>query len=949
MTDYPLEALGPHGFQDLVQALLIDVGGAKISPMGRGRDGGRDVITSDDLPWPEGDDAPLHGYSVFQIKHSASLLKGKDAVDWLWSSIRSELNDWVKTGKDERSRLPDTLIFVTNVSLTPYPGSGGWDTIQDNLSKYREALKERARKSRSRGSALKTASARMASITSVRVLAREWVIPALNKSASVRRAFPALLTAPDVIAELLQMTNALSLEGTTEALKAHARKSLTVDGTVWMAEAGDAKVPRMPLHELLVDVPVLTEQGEDRERDFAIRLLLDRAGRMLRPGLRATDSVRHLVLTGAPGNGKTTLAKFLVQAFRVSLLKDGTLSTGQRDVKDGTIHALERIGVELPRHQRWPLRIDLKDMLQRGLLLDGTTLLGAIARYISTELDEGDIRAATLDGWRRQWPWLLMVDGFDEVTDPDSRRVVIERLEQFIEESEQADADVLVVVTTRALGYNDEFSDVLFDRVDLDYFSNEEALAYASRIVSSRLEGDEQRQKKVLELVNDASHNAGQQALLRTPLQVLVLVVIVDGSQRLEPDRYGLFAAFFELAFRRELSKGGRLEVVLDQLQPVIRALHRRVGFELQVRSEHLGTPDPVLPMRELEDMIWQELEREGFKPGGRHRHLTDEVYKTATQRLVLLTPHDEGFGFEIRSLQEFSASEWITAADDATVLRRISLAAASPHWRNTILFAAGSIFRGGNARLQALLVRLVEEIDSKANPLAAILPIAPSLAIEMLDDGMVRNRPWAQERLFAVALRALRSPTAVSITSDGARAFRRLVENGGEEFELLVATLRAGAREGWLDARNAEHLMGNRRDVGLQSGRVHLDRLGFEVKHALGSALMRPAADWVAFENSIGNEVARRTDEEAGPLTDAASAIGVARSVRIENQNFNIDDIVDALSRPGTARPVAEAVAALGVIPTSLRGLLWHAVMPVVWRARVGHVIRETGEEKAD
>lgn len=66
---------------------------------------------------------------------------------------------------------------------------------------------------------------------------------------------------------------------------------------------------------------------------------------------RAVTSVegpRHLIVTGAPGNGKTTVSRFLGQVYRSAFL-DGTDDFGSEQVRviDGTVDALRRIGRDL--------------------------------------------------------------------------------------------------------------------------------------------------------------------------------------------------------------------------------------------------------------------------------------------------------------------------------------------------------------------------------------------------------------------------------------------------------------------------------------------------------------------------------------------------------------------------------------------------------------------------
>jgi len=71
-----------------------------------------------------------------------------------------------------------------------------------------------------------------------------------------------------------------------------------------------------------------------------------------------------------------------------------------------------------------------------------------------------------------------------------------------------------------------------------------------------------------------------------------------------------------------------------------------------------------------------------------------DRAFADADQhRLVLIAPRgDDGYGFDVRSLQELMAAMYVTTGPQDLVTARLRAVAPSPHWRNTWLFAAGGI-----------------------------------------------------------------------------------------------------------------------------------------------------------------------------------------------------------------------------------------------------------------
>ena len=144
MASYDLQRLGGVGFQDVVSALAIKVLGAHVRPMGRGRDGGRDMLVSDSVIVWSADE--LHpdtetwtGTTVFQIKHKETLAGPKKDASTFWQSIHEELDAWADP-ESSRGKVPDYLVFATNVRLTPVPDAGGFDWVNAKIQQFLDGL-----------------------------------------------------------------------------------------------------------------------------------------------------------------------------------------------------------------------------------------------------------------------------------------------------------------------------------------------------------------------------------------------------------------------------------------------------------------------------------------------------------------------------------------------------------------------------------------------------------------------------------------------------------------------------------------------------------------------------------------------------------------------------------------------------------------------------------------
>lgn len=642
-----------------------------------------------------------------------------------------------------------------------------------------------------RGELRKAKLARLSRIKKWRFWDANVIQPLLLKHDAVRRGFPAFFTAADVFAHLAEVTEKLPLAELEPGLRAHARSTLTGEGQIYFDEAGSGDGTGFPVHEVAVDLPVISGDGtQDRS---AIRYVLDRAEHMLKPSIARLPSPRHLVITGAPGNGKTTLSKFLVQSFRASMLSGSeNLSGDQRSVIEGTEAALRRVGRELPRHRRWAMRIDLAEYAQEGGLDTDSTLLKWIAHKVSARSDAGTVGAPALKSWMRQWPWFLMLDGLDEVTESGIRKRLIQQVTEFVNEAEADNCDVLVVLTTRPVGYTENIAPTQFEQIDLDYLSIPEAVRYGTLATKVRLRADTDRIEKVVKHLKEAASDEALQYLLRTPLQVLILTIIIDGAGQLAPDRYSLFWNYYETVFKRERDKPGSLQHLLREHAPQIQQLHERVGFELQVRSEAGDRSHATLSYDELRQIAWTVLDEDEFKPSGKDSHLLEQILTAATRRLVLIAPRgDEGYGFDVRSLQEMTAALRLTTGPLDRVLERLRISAANPHWRNTWIFAAGRFFSTPQPYQHQAIVELIETLDQQAvDRLGPVVPVSPRLALEIIDDGMARSLPRWRNRIMAKGLETLLEPTAEDLPAI-ARILVRYADTGAEQSSQVAEGIR--------------------------------------------------------------------------------------------------------------------------------------------------------------
>ncbi|MBW9093038.1 hypothetical protein JNB62_05030 [Microbacterium jejuense] len=751
--DYPLEELSPRAFEQLTVAVASKVLGSGVEAFGSGPDGGREATFRGRVDWSKtdpADEGAWNGYVVIQAKQSEhpSHKPGQN-LSWLIKQVDAELESWMKDSS-RRGEFPRYLIFVTNVRLSSVPGSG-IDAIAAHIkSRLHEPWN---------GVKSNTLFAR--GLREGRVWHRDQLNAWLTVNDSIRLAFKGLLTVGDVLSRLGQLGGLLDPEQFAPVLTAHATNTLTTERWVSFREAGGTT--RESVENIFIDLRVDNPMRETRSATdqplSVLKEVLQRSDMVLKPSVVKDGFRRHVVLTGQAGSGKSTVTKFLTQAIRSRFAADEPLTATDREVIDGTDAALARMGVAPPRGRRWPMRVNLADFADAVGPDGGISLL----RWISDRITDRaglDIKPATLQNWLRYWPCVVILDGLDEVTAPEVRPRVLDEITQFVEKAELEDADLLVVVTTRPTGYTERLMPTHFQQLDLAYLDGEEAIDYGRLVTNRRLFDDLDRRDQLIATFEKQTKLPAMLRLMKTPLQVLIMTILLERAGVLPADRFQLFSRYFDTIYERESAKNTTLAPLLSQEQKVIVDLHEAAGLELQIQSESSNDARAVLPMAGLRALLEDRLTVLGHPAGPKRDRIADRVMQATTERLVLLVPaEDDSVAFEIRSLQELMAGRALQKAPDDVLRERLTLAAPSPHWRNTWVFVAGGVFAEGADHQRDMVVDIVESVDHTSPWPGWLSPVGPELAAALLDDGLATQTPKWQRRLTDVALRAITGP----------------------------------------------------------------------------------------------------------------------------------------------------------------------------------------------
>lgn len=749
--DYPLEELSPRAFEQLAVALSMKVLGDGVSAFGSGPDGGREATYDGPVEWSAttgfGDDS-WDGYVVVQAKQRQHPEEPNSNAVWLRKQIDAEFDQWMREDS-RRGRFPEYIVFITNVRLSSVSGTGGIDALEEII---RKRLNEH-------DSASQTSLADRG-LKGWKLWHRDQINALLTVHNSIRNAFPAMLTAGDVLTRLGELSGLLDPEQLQPVLTAHAWNTLASERWVNFSEAGGSN--RQSVENVIIDLQADGSGGATTST--AMQQVIKQGDAVLKASMAPPGEPRHLVLTGQPGNGKSTISRFLTQVYRARFMKDDSPTGTAKEAIDGTQAALERLGVAPPKNGRWPLRVDLAAVADDLGPSSDKGLLRWLSERVSLRADL-DIQPVTLKRWLCHWPSVLILDGLDEVTSPEVRRRILDEIESFREEADRDDADMLLIVTTRPTGYTERVAPEHFAQYDLRSLDAQAAVEYGRLVTSLRLADDLDLRDQILARFEKHAADANMVRLMKTPLQVLIMTFILERLGNLPADRYQLFWRYYETVYEREAAKSTTLSSLFTDHRSAITELHEAVGLALQVQSETSTDARALLPLDDLRAMAEARMVEVGHQPGTDAAKVADKIITAATERLVLLVAHEDGtVTFEIRSLQELMAARALSNGPDDTIHKRLNATAASPHWRNTWVFTAGRLFADGPDHRRDLVCEVVETVDKQPGWPGWLCAIGPELAADLVGEGLATTTPRWQRRLIDVALRALAGPVPMDI-----------------------------------------------------------------------------------------------------------------------------------------------------------------------------------------
>jgi hypothetical protein len=747
------QGFSPGSFEQLVRALAIKIIGPGVTAFGNGPDGGREATFRGRLHYPYPPTSVWDGYGVIQAKFKERDEGAAKDSRWVQKQIDLELQTWCKSEK--RKPKPEYFIFCTNVDLSS-AASGGRDAADSTILGYAERL----------------------GLKGHAVWDWNQLRAYIDGEEEIRRRFLCFLTGGDLLAEFSRHIK--GVPDPDAVLTTYLSRELLADEDARLSQAGDRSEDRIRLADVFIDLPASEKANLDpeirgeAEEGGSLHALLHTASQKLDPlslyeanqGLsdEAENSEKlfgRFVFIGGPGSGKSTVGQFIAQIHRAALLDRRPAYRLEDRVKHIISEMKARCEEEKaawPSTPRYPFRVELNAFAKA--LSNANGAVKTFSEYLRLTLSRDvTLSHEDLRDWLRLFPWLLILDGLDEVPSSSNRREVIAAIQTFLSEARDVEADLMIVASSRPDGYAGEFHGDQVLQLYLSPLSKSRALACAKRYLKAKALPDA-RLADALTILDGATNNPLIARLMRSPLQVTFMVTVVAASGKPSESRWQLFNDYYRTIYERELHKAvPPFDQVLNVRRQDIDALHHRVGFILQRRAELSGGTQADLSFAEFEQLVEQCLEENGLGAADLTRQ-KQMILGAARSRLVFITsrtPHR--LTFDVRSLQEYMAAAFLTNADSAEVMSRLDAIVHASYWRNTLLFAVGRFFVEPQMRQHRDKIRVLCEDLNRKEPQRAKALLGSRIALEILESGTVGNVPLITRSLAHCALALLSIP----------------------------------------------------------------------------------------------------------------------------------------------------------------------------------------------
>jgi hypothetical protein len=735
---YELSRLDANTFEHLANALALRVLGPGHTGFGPGADGGRDGFFEGTAPYPSSSDR-WSGKWYIQSKFLAPHLS-KDPQKWLLDRIREELDLFEEPESDRR--WPDNWIIATNIEPSGKPQTGSFDRAFELVKKIRPKLAKH-----------------------FHIWGGRKILDLLSLHPEIGEYYAEFVTSGQVLAKLYAQASDAQAQ-IEQIVRYLIVTQFNEQQYTKLEQAGSTTDNRPGIQRLFADLPFLSSRHN--LNGMAATTLASSLAQnhkiQITPSTPETWSewqrhpgrARTWFVKGGPGQGKSTLTQYISQIQRAAVIlqENGpTVLPQQRTLAEDVRDTAVKNGL-WPAVPRLPVIVDLKEFAfwfgQRGQRLTDR-MIAFFSETLTNQIGEL-VQTGTLRRLFSSSRWLFVFDGLDEVPG-DVKDAVANEVTHFINDVLVGyGADAAIICTSRPQGYSGQFSNLDAAIVELVSLSRKQALACAEPLLG--LDRSESERRAYVRMLREALESDSIAEIMTTPLQAHIMAVIVRDGGKPPERKWQLFSTFYEIIKKREANRNlpdRKLATLLREGDKLLKALHNRLGFELQARAETSQGAVTSLDRSELLTIVREVVSEL------QDTDIPDTVatlMRATTERLVLVSTPEAGefVRFDIRPLQEFFAGEYIYQSGETdTFVDRVRTIAGDSHWREVIHFLLSALIENNRkselAAAITVLVQLDDGGDREARALNRRLARGGIIAARLLQEGVLEQDKRLREQ----------------------------------------------------------------------------------------------------------------------------------------------------------------------------------------------------------
>jgi len=446
---------------------------------------------------------------------------------------------------------------------------------------------------------------------------------------------------------------------------------------------------------------------------------------------------RRVLLLGDPGSGKTTALRHLARAYARQRAEEH----------------------DYPPASLVPVYVRAADWAEFLSADEQTSLLAAALGPLRLPAPAETLR--WLDCEARRGEMIVLLDGLDEVADPDTRGAVIEAMRAFLADHPRT----RMVITSRTVGFGSPNLGAAFETFEVRPLGPDAIMQFAAEWLSFRHGHTSARAcpecaKETERLRHAITQNPRLATLAGNPLMLTVLALLQEAGADLPQRRWDLYRKITEaLLFSWD---GKRRAAVRGEPDRALGLDDREVQWILESIALKMQKEDWTLVGRWwLLEEISRFLSQELSLPHNDARAQADTLLWSLQQRAGILVERvPERFGFSHLALQEYFAAGAVLAAEDPVEELRPHF--YHPRWQEVVRLASSHLNR---RRVPELFRAILDDPDPTGRflsrglllVLACLADGAPLHDSSLLGELQERVAALGRSRWSGIALDALR------------------------------------------------------------------------------------------------------------------------------------------------------------------------------------------------